>query len=66
VAAEQSGRLPSVLLEIGKIYDDKTENTTKDLAIMLEPILLVVVWIGVVLVALSVILPIYTLVGQFN
>jgi len=66
VAAEQSGRLPEVLLEIGKIYDEKTENTTKDLAIILEPILLIVVWVGVVLVALSVILPIYTLVGQFN
>lgn len=66
VAAEQSGRLPAVLLEIGEIYGEKTENTTKDLAIMLEPILLIVVWIGVVLVALSVILPIYTLVGQFN
>lgn len=66
VAAEQSGRLPEALQKIGEDYEEKTEITTKNLVVVLEPIMLVVVWVGVVLVALAVILPIYNLIGGFN
>lgn len=63
ITAEQSGNLSKALFKIGDIFEEKTENTTKNLAIILEPILLVTVWIGVVFVALAVILPIYSLIG---
>lgn len=66
VAAENSGKLPESLLKIGKIYEDKTDTTSKNLSIILEPILLVIVWLGVLLVALSVILPIYSLIGGLS
>ncbi|MBI4252910.1 type II secretion system F family protein [Candidatus Uhrbacteria bacterium] len=66
VAAEQSGQLSQVLLHISGYYEEKLDTATKNLAVILEPILLVVVWLGVVAVALSVILPIYQLVGQLN
>lgn len=63
IAAEQSGSLSETLNRIGQNYEEKTNTTTKDLTVMLEPILLMIVWIGVVLLALAVILPIYGLVG---
>lgn len=66
VAGEQSGSLSDTLLKISKTYEEKTETTAKDLAVMLEPILLIIVWLGVVAVAMAVILPIYSLVGQLN
>ncbi len=66
VSGERSGNLPKVLLEISQDYEDKSETTTKDLSTILEPILLVVVWLGVVSVALAVIMPIYSLVGNLN
>lgn len=66
LAAEQSGHLPEILLRIGKTFETKTEVTTKNLATILEPVLLVIVWIGVVTVALAVVLPVYSLIGQFN
>ncbi len=66
VSAEQSGKLSTTLLKIGKIFEGKTENSTKNLAIILEPILLVIVWLGVIAVALAVILPIYSLIGGLN
>lgn len=66
IAAEQSGRLPDSLEKIGKDYEAKTEITTKNLVVVLEPIMLVVVWLGVVAVAMAVILPIYSLIGGFN
>ncbi|MCF6276518.1 MAG: type II secretion system F family protein [Candidatus Magasanikbacteria bacterium] len=63
IAGEQSGKLGSSLIQIGKKFDAKIETTTKNLSVMLEPILLVIVWMGVLLVALAVILPIYNLVA---
>lgn len=66
IGGERSGNLSRVLLEVGSDYEEKSETTTKDLSTILEPILLVIVWLGVVSVALAVMLPIYSLVGQLN
>lgn len=66
IAGEQSGNLSKTLLKIGGMFEDKSDTTTKNLTIILEPILLVIVWVGVVAVALAVILPIYGLVGGLN
>ena len=63
---EQSGNLAEMLLRIAAIYEQKTDQSTKNLASILEPILLVIVWLGVLAVAIAIILPIYSLVGQFN
>ena len=65
-SAEQSGKLPDVLLNIGENYDGRTENLTKNLTVMLEPFLLIIVWLGVLFVAIGVILPIYSLIGELN
>lgn len=66
VAGEQSGNLPGTLLKIGENFEAKADIATKNLTVILEPILLVIVWLGVVAVALAVILPIYHLVGSLN
>lgn len=66
VAGEQSGHLSSTLISISNTYEEKTEQTTKNIAVILEPILLVIVWLGVVSVALAVVLPIYSLIGGLN
>lgn len=63
VAGEQSGNLSGTLTTIGSIFEEKTEITTKNLSVILEPILLVIVWIGVAGIALAVILPLYSLLG---
>ncbi len=63
---EKSGHLAETFISIGETFEEKTDNTTKNLAVILEPILLVIVWLGVVAVALAVILPIYSLIGGLN
>ncbi|MCR4328492.1 MAG: type II secretion system F family protein [Patescibacteria group bacterium] len=63
---EQSGSLSTTSLKIGATFETKADTSTKNLAVILEPILLVIVWLGVVAVALAVILPIYNLIGGFN
>ena len=65
-ASEQSGTLAESFLRINALYEEKSDITTKNLVVIIEPALLVVVWFGVMFVAIGVILPIYKLVGQFS
>lgn len=66
LTAEKSGKLSQTFLKIGQIYEAKTEITIKNISVILEPILLVIVWLGVLAVAIAIILPIYSLIGGFN
>ncbi len=62
VTGEQSGNLTLAFLKISEMYEEKTELTSKNISTALEPILLVLVWLGVMAVAVAVIMPIYSLV----
>jgi type IV pilus assembly protein PilC len=66
IAGERSGSLPEILATIGRTYEQKADISTANLEATIEPILLVIVWIGVMLVAVAVIVPIYSLVGGLN
>ncbi|PIR77843.1 MAG: hypothetical protein COU30_00265 [Candidatus Magasanikbacteria bacterium CG10_big_fil_rev_8_21_14_0_10_38_6] len=65
-SGEKSGKLAGTLLTVSALFEKKTETTTKNLTVILEPVLLIIVWLGVVAVALAVILPIYSLIGNFR
>ena len=62
-SGEQSGCLPKLLKTIGETFEEKTDATAKNLSTILEPLLLLVIWGGVMSVALAVLLPIYSLIG---
>lgn len=66
VSGEKSGNLNKTLVKVGQMLEAKSDATTKNLTIIMEPILLVIVWAGVVTVAFAVVLPIYSLVGGLN
>lgn len=63
---EKSGKLADSLLKVGQKYEAKLDLTTKNLTVALEPILLVIVWLGVLFLAIAIILPVYNLIGQIN
>jgi type II secretory pathway component PulF len=63
ISAEQSGHLSETFKIIQDMYEEKVEVTSKNVAVVFEPLLLVIVWFGVLAVALAVILPIYSLIG---
>ncbi|PSO44712.1 MAG: hypothetical protein BRC23_00390 [Parcubacteria group bacterium SW_4_49_11] len=65
-AGESSGQLPKVLDEIGKRYEEKTDDIASNMGKLIEPFLLIVVWVIVVFLALAILLPIYNLVGDFS
>jgi type IV pilus assembly protein PilC len=65
-AGAKSGKLAEILLKIGQIFEEKTESMTKDLATILEPIVLLIVGVIVAVLALAIISPIYSLVNQIQ
>jgi MSHA biogenesis protein MshG len=65
-AGEESGKLPEVLEGIGEKFEYEAEKMANNMSVLLEPILLLIIWSGVLLLALGILLPIYSLVGNFN
>ena len=66
IAGERSGSLSDVLLMVGRTYETKSDITTENLETIMEPVMLLFVAGGVLLVAISVLLPIYSLLGGLN
>ncbi len=63
---EKSGKLDEVLIYLSEFYDDEIDDLSKNLSTILEPILLIIMGIGVGFVALSIITPIYELTGSIR
>ncbi len=62
---ERTGSLSEILLTVADFYEDEVDNKLKNLTVVLEPILLLIMGAIVGSIALSIILPIYQLVGGF-
>lgn len=60
---EKSGKLDYVLNGLADFFDKEVESTTRNLTTILEPVLTIMMGIGVALVVASVIVPIYGLVN---
>ena len=61
---EESGTLANVLDSVAKFYNQEVENMTRSLTVLIEPILIVFLGIGVGILVVGVLLPIYNLAGQ--
>lgn len=65
-AGEKSGKLEGAFQEASNYLDGKVSTTIKSLTTLLEPILLVIVGLAVGTIMVSIIAPIYQLVGQIK
>jgi type IV pilus assembly protein PilC len=66
VTGEKSGRLSEVLAKTADIYQKKAEETAQKLPIILEPMLLILIAGLVSFIAFSIIMPIYSVVGNIS
>lgn len=63
---EETGKLDETLLKISKYFQAETEGMVKGLTTAIEPIIMVVLGVGIGFIVISVITPIYNLTSQFK
>ena len=63
--SEKAGHLDEVLMTLSTFYESEIESSIKTLVAFIEPVLLIFIGIVVALIALSIIVPVYQLIGQF-
>ena len=62
---EQTGKLPFTLEKLANFYTNELDNAVRGLSSLLEPVIMVVLGIGVGILMAAVIMPIYNISSQF-
>lgn len=63
---ERTGTLEGILKNFSDFYDEEIDNSLKDLTTFLEPVLLLFMGLIIGAISLSILMPIYKLVGNFR
>lgn len=61
---EETGTTSQVLMSVSKFYNQEVEHMTKNLTSLIEPVLIVFLGMGVAILVVGVLLPIYNVAGQ--
>lgn len=62
---EETGKMDEILLKLSEYYEKESEYAVKNLTTAMEPLIMIVLGVGVGLMVIAVIMPIYNLTNQF-
>jgi type IV pilus assembly protein PilC len=61
---EETGKISEMLLGVATYYEEEVEAKTKDLSTIIEPVLMIIIGLGVGVFAISMLAPTYSLVNN--
>jgi type IV pilus assembly protein PilC len=62
---EETGELDQVLVKVSRYFEAEAEAKIKNLTTAIEPVIMIVLGIGVAFLVMSIVMPLYQLVNQF-
>ncbi|MDP1629569.1 MAG: type II secretion system F family protein [bacterium] len=65
VIGEETGKLDEILKQLASFYEEEVANTVKNISSLIEPILMIIIGVAIGIFAVSVIQPIYSIMGTF-
>lgn len=65
MVGERSGEVDQLLQELANFYSDEVDKTMKNFTQIIEPVIILLLGLAVAVIAMAVIMPMYTLVQSF-
>lgn len=62
---EETGKLDDTLLKTSRVFEQESEQAVKGLTAAIEPLIMIILGVGVAFLVIAIILPIYNLTSQF-
>ena len=62
---EETGRIDEILSKLSEYYERESEYAVKNLTTSMEPVIMIILGIGVGIMVIAIIMPIYNLTAQF-
>ncbi len=63
---EETGKIDSISFKLSEYFESESDHMVKNLTVIIEPVILVILGMGVAFLVLSIILPIYKLTTSFS
>ena len=61
IVGEQTGRLDQVMLSMADYFEEDADNNIKNVSTLFEPVIIVIIGVGVAFMVFSIIMPIYSI-----
>lgn len=62
---EETGKLDDALLKVSRVFEQESEQAVRGLTSAVEPLIMIVLGVGVAFLVIAIIMPIYNLTSQF-